>query len=160
MESERSDRSKRSDRWFCYTVATRKGLEDVYSGATNNLTRRMRQHNNEIRGGSLFCKRWGIGNARLVLLIGPIPRNVALSIERYLKKSISAGGGIHGRCRAVAKLLAANEYITKSARLTGDELGLLRVRTTLSKAQFLNQSGLDPNLLGSRFQFDAQLSAF
>lgn len=146
--------------WYCYTVARCRGQEDVYSGATNNICRRVRAHRFEVKGGSAYCKRWGRNNAKLVLLVGPLRKTTALSIERYLKNRV--GSGVRGRCQALMKLLQLpGGYTAKSARLTASELRQLPVQCSLSQAQFMQYTGTtDEQLDGYKeISFDVEFAS-
>lgn len=125
------------EEWYCYTIATKTGPELVYSGATNDLRRRMRQHNGELRTtNSLYTqRRFGTGNVLLKIVIGPTTRARALSVERRLKK-YNKGNRLAGRVRAVTSFLLLPGYIAKSARLTAAELRGLRVETSLSREEW------------------------
>ena len=55
----------------------------TYIGYTNNLTRRVRQHNGEIKGGakSTHGKKW-----QVVKILGPYSRKKAMSVEWQWKQ--------------------------------------------------------------------------
>ena len=145
--------------WYCYTVTRCSGEENVYSGATNNVRRRLRQHNNQLKGSSAYCKRWGRNNAKLLLLIGPLGKTTALSIERYLKNQI--GSGIRGRCRALMKLLQLpGGYTAKSVGLTVSELRLLPAQCSLSRPQFMQHTDTTGEKLDAykHISFDADFA--
>lgn len=43
-------------KWFCYILKNNTGKS--YNGSTNNIIRRLRQHNGELVGGAKFTKRY------------------------------------------------------------------------------------------------------
>ena len=47
--------------WYCYILRTtnEKYKNQTYNGSTNNLKRRLRQHNSEIKGGAKFTNNKG-----------------------------------------------------------------------------------------------------
>lgn len=144
------------DGYYCYTIVTKSNPEIVYSGSTNNLARRMREHNgapNKAR----YTKRFGHNNAKLAIKIGPLPKMAAKSIENRMKRYIYVGGGITGRCRALAKLLSLPAYVTRTVRLTGDELRHIKVETSLTRNEFEAITGMDQAWIDKRqFTFGAE----
>ena len=58
----------RDSRWKCYFLVTRKTSQRprqrTYIGVTTNLTRRLRQHNKEIRGGAKYTRMVGAMHKR------------------------------------------------------------------------------------------------
>lgn len=128
------DRHDRQD-WFCYFLTTRHGPPDIYSGSTNNLERRMRQHNGKLAGGALRTKRWGMNNAKLVIVMGPMHRHVALAIERKLKTNVTTGK-IAGRLKAIARMLSAPDgFVSPSAQLTLVQLRQIQIRTVFTREE-------------------------
>ncbi len=141
--------------WFCYVVVTKTSPVSVYSGASNTPFKRLQEHNGELPNRGTFTRRFGANNVALALLVGPMPRAAALSIERRLKNTIIKGGGLRGRCRALVRLLSLPGYITKTTRLSVDELRALRVQTSLSREQFVAYTHGDHAWLAQRaFVFD------
>ena len=60
----------------------------TYLGITNNFKRRIRQHNNEIKGGARYTKSFkSIGSWILYLHIPDLNKSEALSIERKIKNN-------------------------------------------------------------------------
>lgn len=56
----------------------------TYKGCTNNMERRLRQHNGELSGGAKYTSRYGPW--RVVMVLGPIAcKRKALSIEWHWK---------------------------------------------------------------------------
>jgi len=66
----------------------------TYLGITNNLRRRWRQHNGEIKGGAKSTSRLlhlGVWNP--VLIVSGFTKSQVLSIERIIKNKRSKGKG-------------------------------------------------------------------
>jgi predicted GIY-YIG superfamily endonuclease len=69
--------------WWVYVIRSASGR--TYVGATTDESRRLRQHNGEIKGGARATR--GFRPWRLVRVIGPIPtQREALREERRVKK--------------------------------------------------------------------------
>ena len=86
----------------------------TYVGITNNFKRRIRQHNNEIKGGARYTKCFkGNGEWTLYLYIPNLSKSIALSIERKIKhmrhKSIGKTPLIK-RINSIEKVLLNTEY--------------------------------------------------
>ena len=45
--------------WYCYTITSDADDKLIYSGATNNISRRMRQHNGLSANKSKYTRRFG-----------------------------------------------------------------------------------------------------
>ncbi len=58
-------------KWFCYILKNDTGKS--YNGSTNNMTRRLRQHNGELVGGAKFTKRFRQSNWEIYFLITGFP---------------------------------------------------------------------------------------
>lgn len=69
---------------FCYIL---KNLQDkTYNGYSVNLSRRIRQHNQEISGGAKFTKMYGNKDWEMYVVIGGFPnKNNALQCEWRIK---------------------------------------------------------------------------
>ena len=128
----------------------------VYSGATNNVDRSVRQHNQRRAGGSHTVRGWGT-NARLVLLIGPFARTEALSLERRLKNTLIREGGIQGRLKALIRLLQAPDGLqSKSVHLTTGVLREIPVYTPLSRQHVARLVGVSSDALALIGNFPLQ----
>lgn len=60
----------------------------TYVGITNNLERRIRQHNGEIKGGAKYTRNFkGDGQWKYHLYVSGFSKNESLSIERSVKNT-------------------------------------------------------------------------
>ena len=67
----------------------------TYLGITNNLNRRLRQHNGEISGGARYTKSFkGNGEWKYFLNISNLTKSEALSIERTAKNKRKGAKGV------------------------------------------------------------------
>lgn len=70
--------------WFCYLLFS-ENTQRTYVGATVNITRRLRQHNGELRGGA---KRTSSGRPwKIVALVEVGEKIPALKLEWKLKRA-------------------------------------------------------------------------
>ena len=66
----------------------------TYVGITNNLKRRIRQHNGDIKGGAKYTDRFkGNGIWKLILYVDNLTKSKALSYERTIKNLRRRGKG-------------------------------------------------------------------
>ena len=80
----------------------------TYLGITNNLERRIRQHNGELSGGAKYTYSFrGIGKWKYHLYISNLTKSEALSIERSVKNTKKGlkGTPIERRKQAIEKYL-------------------------------------------------------
>lgn len=68
---------------YCYILNNINNL--TYNGYTNNLTRRLRQHNNEIVGGAKYTKGKGPWDYLLIIESDELTKKLALSLEWSIK---------------------------------------------------------------------------
>ena len=60
----------------------------TYIGITNNLDRRIRQHNSIIKGGAKYTRNFkGIGEWKYYMYISNLNKNESLSLERSIKNT-------------------------------------------------------------------------
>ncbi len=135
--------------WYCYILETKSGPHRVYTGATNNLYRRLRQHNAEQAGGARHTRLWGPDNAKLAILLGPMTQTAALAIERRLKQKITRGGGLRGRLKAVVQLLRQHTFRSRSVTIPHSELKQMTIRTAASDQDIAKLAGLRVSELSS-----------
>ena len=116
----------------------------------------MREHNGA-QNKARYTKRYGNNNAKLAIKIGPLRKAAAKSIENRMKRYIYVGGGIIGRCQALVKLLSLPTYVTKTVRLSGDELQQIKVEMCLTCHEFVTITGVDTEWVEERqFTFGAE----
>ena len=71
---------------YCVYLLTHSIHNRTYLGITNNFSRRIRQHNNEIKGGAKYTTAHkGEGEWKCYLQIKNLTKSKALSIERTIK---------------------------------------------------------------------------
>ncbi len=67
---------------YCIYILKHTEHQKTYCGITNNIIRRLRQHNNEIKGGAKYTTRNKLnGNWVLYLIIPNLEKSQALSME-------------------------------------------------------------------------------
>lgn len=107
----------------------------TYIGMTNNMRRRLAEHNGKRKGGARYThshRPW-----RVVFVVGGFPnRSEALRFEWAMKKRRhhSKGGGLKGRFRTLAKLFN-KERVTKHA-MPWKRLSKVRVICRFSQRRF------------------------
>ena len=69
--------------WYCYVLIS-KDKKHTYIGATNNIDRRLRQHNGIIKGGAKYTRKWRPWEH--LCIIGPIDKINCLRLEWRLKR--------------------------------------------------------------------------
>ena len=97
--------------YVCYVINQSCGAR-TYCGATNNLVRRLRQHNGEICGGARYTTRNGSGWTVYFVIGGFLTRRECLRFE-YRMKHIRTPRGLTPRERrdhALRTLLRAWPY--------------------------------------------------
>ena len=74
------------DKWYCYILKNDTHVGKTYNGSTNNIKRRLRQHNGEIIGGAKYTKNYGNGNWYVYFLMtGFVNHNNCLQAEWKIK---------------------------------------------------------------------------
>ena len=105
----------------------------VYTGQTNNWSRRIRQHNGEIKGGARYTTRNGKGCWRPMFhILGFQLLKHALQFEYSLKKRGPRVRGPSGRVRKLEYVLAKCSYPPN-----------IKVHCFISKTQYLKWAKLD-----------------
>jgi predicted GIY-YIG superfamily endonuclease len=61
------------NKWFCYILKNDTYLNKTYNGSTNNMVRRLRQHNGELVGGAKYTKQFGSNNWNVYFLMTGFP---------------------------------------------------------------------------------------
>lgn len=110
--------------WYCYIL--RNKLEqfknNTYNGFTNNPMRRVRQHNEEIKGGARATHGKG-GGWEICAMIGGFDDKInALSCEWRIKCPSGRPGkrerkyqGVEGRVRSLNEIVQLNKWTGKCA---------------------------------------------
>ena len=66
----------------------------TYLGVTNNLERRLKQHNGALKGGAKYTRNFKAnGEWELRILVKDLSKNKALSLERTIKNKRKKGRG-------------------------------------------------------------------
>mmetsp|Transcript_25984 Transcript_25984/g.36836 ORF Transcript_25984/g.36836 Transcript_25984/m.36836 type:complete len:111 (+) Transcript_25984:166-498(+) len=72
---------------FCLYLLRHSQTSKTYVGVTNNLQRRLRQHNGEISGGAKYTRAFrGTGHWKIVMAVSALSRSQALSAEIHVKR--------------------------------------------------------------------------
>jgi predicted GIY-YIG superfamily endonuclease len=98
--------------WFCYLISSSspKNLTRTYFGVTNNLLRRIRQHNGEIVGGAKCTSSRGPWSYICVLSGFPTQKS-ALQFEWRIHHPIKKGRrGIKGRLNNIKDALKLEKW--------------------------------------------------
>tara|TARA_B100001093_G_scaffold452553_1_gene460676 strand:+ start:35 stop:493 length:459 start_codon:yes stop_codon:yes gene_type:complete len=118
--------------YCCYLIINSSNFK-TYIGSTNNLTRRLKQHNKVIKGGAKYTSMYkGNGTWKPVLIInGFTEHKTALSFEWRMKRSKNNNGklkpnsGYYSRIKEVFKIIEENK-ITNNSDLVSN-LSLLTI---------------------------------
>jgi predicted GIY-YIG superfamily endonuclease len=93
---------------YCIYLLINNNNNKTYIGITNNINRRIRQHNNELSGGAKYTTQ-NIDNGKWIYygFINNLSKNISLSLEKKIKiKSKKSKGDT-----PLNKRLNAIEYI-------------------------------------------------
>jgi len=72
--------------YYCYILKNQTAINKTYNGFTVNPARRLRQHNQEIKGGAKFTKKYGNKDWQMFVLISGFPDSQnALQCEWRIK---------------------------------------------------------------------------
>lgn len=100
------------DSWKVYIIYNK---NYSYVGATNNITKRLKKHNQELPGGAKYTKMVGKGWQYICYISGFLCKTDALKFEWALKHITPRKlRGIYGRMYKLEKLLE-KEYWTQKA---------------------------------------------
>ena len=114
---------KLTDTWFCYIL--RNNYEPhkniTYNGSTNNLVRRIRQHNGIISGGARLTHKYGNSNWSIYALVSGFPDHVnCLQCEWRIKhpdnkrKRSKKYTGPFGRIIGLIDVLQSDKWTSNS----------------------------------------------
>lgn len=76
--------------WCCYLIQSKSHPNNTYIGSTNNVKKRIKQHNGEIKGGAKATKKhkdW-----KLIIFIEKETKSEAISFEYYWKHYQASSG--------------------------------------------------------------------
>lgn len=114
--------------WHCYIIANGR---HTYNGSTNDLRRRLRQHNGEITGGARATSRVGPGWRYVAVLSGFTDHVNALQCEWRIKHPSGRPGrrdpqwcGVAGRVRGLAHVLRTSTQWTSNSTAQCEDLQL------------------------------------
>lgn len=104
-------------KWYCYIIRSTNPFYSnlTYNGSTNNLVRRLRQHNGEIKGGAKATRNKGPWEF-YAILTGFSTHSETLSCEWRIKhptnqrKRPSKYNGVEGRIRALNLVLNLDNW--------------------------------------------------
>ena len=77
-----------ADKWYCYILKNNHDLHinRTYNGFTNNPGRRIRQHNQDIKGGARYTKKFGNRTWEIYAIVTGLPDKInALQCEWRIK---------------------------------------------------------------------------
>jgi len=108
--------------WFCYILRNKlpQFQNNTYNGSTNNPIRRLRQHNEEIKGGARVTHGKG-GAWEICSMLSGFPDHInALSCEWRMKCPSGRPGkrerkyqGVEGRIRSLNEILPLERWTGK-----------------------------------------------
>lgn len=115
---------------YCYILKNQDYPNQTYVGSTNNITRRLRQHNQEISGGAKATKKsrtWEI----YALLSGFSDMQNMLQCEWRIRHQKYYG--VKGRIKSLNETLKLEQW-TKNSKIKNSELDL----TVKIQAEYLD----------------------
>ncbi len=131
-------------KWMCYTIKSESN-SITYVGKTNDMHRRIRQHNGELQGGAKKTSGKGPWTPFIVVK-GFHWEHHCLQFEwalqhpwdKKLKKKISVRG-IGGRCKSLEHTLAKDKFTSSAPKSTKFTL---QVHCTLDRATYCKKAGI------------------
>jgi predicted GIY-YIG superfamily endonuclease len=115
----------------------------TYNGYTNNPEKRIRQHNQELKGGAVYTKNWGNKSWEIYVLIKGFPDNHnALQCEWRIKHPVNKKvrpktyNSPDGRVKGLNEILKLQKWTNQSVHDTKDlnlEIWILKEYTYLLK---------------------------
>lgn len=113
METEINNTTN-GERWYCYILRNRNPqyAHLTYNGSTNNPTRRLRQHNEEICGGARYTHGRGGGWEIYYIMTGFPDHKNALSCEWRIKHTLGKPGKRPPQhCGVIGRVVAMNDIL-------------------------------------------------
>jgi predicted GIY-YIG superfamily endonuclease len=107
--------------YYCYILKNthEPHIKRTYNGITNNMKRRLRQHNQEIKGGAKYTKSFGNKTWEIIAMIGKLDKITALQLEWRIKKPTgqkrrpSKYNSAEGRIKSLLEIMKMDNF-TKS----------------------------------------------
>ena len=89
---------------YVYILISSQNAKRTYVGVTDNLQRRIRQHNGDLVGGARYTKNWRPWKIHSIFRL--LSRRDALSLEWNIKhrRRSSDGSGINGRVACAVRI--------------------------------------------------------
>jgi predicted GIY-YIG superfamily endonuclease len=144
---------EKPDQWYCYILRNKQAqyAHLSYNGSTNDPKRRLRQHNEEIKGGARYTHGRG-GGWEIYALVTGFPDHVnALSCEWRIKHTNGRPGkrdahhcGTVGRIRGLDHVLRLDKWTGKCQHMNCDMSLTLYLAEDV--ARFVNIETLPPNI--------------
>lgn len=115
--------SNNEDSTWCMYVITSAKRNRTYVGVTNNMVRRLRQHNEEIKGGAKSTR--GLGPWNLVLRVTHLNKKLAYQMEwamHRLGRTCRPRGmtPVERRLYHLFDVVLQRDRVTKNAMLTSE----------------------------------------
>jgi predicted GIY-YIG superfamily endonuclease len=99
---------------YCVYLLYNNNNNKTYVGITNNLIRRLRQHNGELKGGARYTHN-NLDNGKWLCYgtINNLSKSSSLSIERHIKNISKkySGNPIDRRLKAINHILLNTNYL-------------------------------------------------
>lgn len=129
-KKEINDIAKKNKKYYCYILKNNyePDINRTYNGLTNNLNRRIRQHNQEIKGGARYTKRYGNKQWQIYVVISGFPDKInALQCEWRIKypdnrckRSRGKFRTPEGRIKGLIKVLQSEKWTSNSTIVNRD----------------------------------------
>jgi predicted GIY-YIG superfamily endonuclease len=140
--------------WYCYILRNRhpRYAHLTYNGSTNDLRRRLRQHNEEISGGAKYTHGRGGGWEYYAIVTGFPDHKNALSCEWRIKHTNGKPGkrpsqhcGVAGRIVALNDILRLDKWTQPCIHANCDHRFTLYLADDV--VRHVNLSALLPNVV-------------
>lgn len=118
-----SDDNNNKKIWYCYILKNsyEEHKNRTYNGSTNNLKRRLRQHNGDIKGGAIYTKKFGNKSWEIYALVTGFPDHKnALQCEWKIRhpnnkrKRTGKYNNPRGRIKGLCEVLRRNRWTMRS----------------------------------------------
>jgi structure-specific endonuclease subunit SLX1 len=96
--------------YYCYLISSKSSPNYTYIGITNNLPRRLRQHNKEIKGGAKATRRYT--DWEFIKTVEMENKSKAMSLEwKWKHRQTKSGKWIRSKSGIQNKLDRLNELL-------------------------------------------------